>query len=138
MPEPRTKKRQPNHIDGMIATRVRRRRKFLGVSQEKLAEHLGLTFQQIQKYESASNRISAGKLYEIANVLGVPVAYFYEDVVDGQVIKYDLDIEEHLTNPTIISFVRKVAAISDDPETLQGIHNILDGILKSKNVDITD
>jgi transcriptional regulator with XRE-family HTH domain len=54
----------------------------IGMSQERLGELLGLTFQQVQKYEKGINRIGAGRLYEVAGILGVPVAFFYEDVSD--------------------------------------------------------
>jgi transcriptional regulator with XRE-family HTH domain len=54
----------------------------IGMSQEKLGELLGLTFQQVQKYEKGVNRIGAGRLYQIAHILGVPVGYFYEGVID--------------------------------------------------------
>jgi transcriptional regulator with XRE-family HTH domain len=70
--------RLPNPVDLHVGARVRIRRKALGVSQEKVAHALGLTFQQVQKYERGTNRISASKLFEIANFLEVPVAYFYE------------------------------------------------------------
>lgn len=70
--------RGPNPIDLHVGARVRMRRKFLGVSQEKLADALGLTFQQVQKYERGANRISASKLFEIARYLQAPVAYFFE------------------------------------------------------------
>ena len=58
------------------------RRKMLGVSQERLAEALGLTFQQVQKYERGANRISSSKLYEIARFLSAPIAYFFEGLGD--------------------------------------------------------
>ncbi len=67
-----------HHIDIHAGTRVRTRRKALKISQQELAKHLNLTFQQVQKYERGSNRISASKLFEIAQVLQVPVAYFFE------------------------------------------------------------
>ena len=67
-----------HHIDIHVGTRVRVRRKALKISQQELAGHLSLTFQQVQKYERGSNRISASKLFEIAQVLQVPVAYFFE------------------------------------------------------------
>ena len=67
-----------HHIDIHVGTRVRARRKALKISQQELAGHLSLTFQQVQKYERGSNRISASKLFEIAQVLQVPVAYFFE------------------------------------------------------------
>ena len=73
-----------HHIDVHAGTRVRLRRKALKISQQELAKHLNLTFQQVQKYERGSNRISASKLFEIAQVLQVPVAYFFEGYqVDG-------------------------------------------------------
>jgi len=68
----------PDPIDIEVGARIRVRRKFLSLSQSALAEALGLTFQQVQKYERGSNRISASKLFEIAQVLQVPVAYFFE------------------------------------------------------------
>jgi len=71
--------RRANPIDQHVGNRVRMRRMFLGMSQEKLGEALGLTFQQVQKYEKGTNRIGASRLHEIARVLGVPVQYFYED-----------------------------------------------------------
>jgi len=68
----------PNPIDRHVGLRIRLRRKELGVSQERLAESVGLTFQQIQKYERAANRVSASKLWEMARALNTSVAYFYE------------------------------------------------------------
>ena len=72
----------PNPIDVHVGQRVRLRRKQRGLSQGRLADALGLTFQQIQKYERGTNRVSASKLYGIAMVLGVPVGFFYEGLDD--------------------------------------------------------
>jgi transcriptional regulator with XRE-family HTH domain len=69
-------------IDLHVASRVRERRIVLGISQRKLASALGLTFQQLYKYERGGNRISAGRLYELGKVLGVPIAFFFEDIAD--------------------------------------------------------
>ena len=74
--------RSPNPVDLHVGGRVRMRRKMLGVSQERLAEALGLTFQQVQKYERGANRVSASKLYEIARFLSAPVSYFFEGLTD--------------------------------------------------------
>ncbi len=71
--------RKPNPIDAHVGSRVRLQRMLRGISQEKLGEKLGLTFQQIQKYEKGVNRIGASRLFELANVLGVPVQFFYDD-----------------------------------------------------------
>jgi transcriptional regulator with XRE-family HTH domain len=72
--------RRANPIDVHVGSRVRLRRMLLGMSQEKLGEHLGLTFQQIQKYEKGINRIGASRLFDLARVLGVPVQFFYEEL----------------------------------------------------------
>jgi transcriptional regulator with XRE-family HTH domain len=75
--------RRANPIDLHVGSRVRLRRMLLGLSQEKLAEQLGLTFQQVQKYEKGINRIGASRLFELARVLGVPVQFFYDDAPIG-------------------------------------------------------
>lgn len=67
-------------IDAHVGSRVRLRRMLLNMSQEKLAEQLSLTFQQVQKYEKGSNRISAGRLLSIAKILSVPIQFFYDDM----------------------------------------------------------
>jgi transcriptional regulator with XRE-family HTH domain len=72
-------KKQPNPIDIHVGSRVRLRRMMLGMSQEKLGEQLGITFQQIQKFEKGTNRIGASRLQHIARVLSVPVSFFFED-----------------------------------------------------------
>jgi transcriptional regulator with XRE-family HTH domain len=74
-------KKQANPVDGQVGSRVRLRRMLIGMSQEKLGELLGLTFQQVQKYEKGVNRIGAGRLYEVSRILDVPIDYFYEGVV---------------------------------------------------------
>lgn len=73
---------KPNNVDIHVGNRVRQRRTLLGLSQEKLAGSLDLTFQQVQKYERGANRIGAGRLYELARALGVPVTYFFEELED--------------------------------------------------------
>jgi transcriptional regulator with XRE-family HTH domain len=71
-------KKSPNPIDRHVGSRVRMRRMLIGMSQEKLGTALGLTFQQVQKYEKGTNRIGASRLQQIAGVLGVPVEFFFE------------------------------------------------------------
>jgi transcriptional regulator with XRE-family HTH domain len=95
----------------------------LGISQEKLGEALGLTFQQVQKYERGANRISASRLLEIARVLGVPIAFFYDDVdpvrappipadVDG--IGYHGSQSDHLTRDETVELVAAYYAVGDE------------------------
>ena len=71
-------KKQPNPIDIHVGGRIRLRRTMLGMSQEKLGEQLGITFQQVQKYEAGRSRLSAGRLRDVAIALGKPINYFYE------------------------------------------------------------
>lgn len=68
----------PNPIDRHVGARVRMRRMMVGMSQEKLGEALGLTFQQVQKYEKGTNRISASRLQQISETLSIPLAYFFK------------------------------------------------------------
>ncbi len=78
--EDKMTRRDPNFVDVHVGSRIRMRRQFVGMSQEKLGELLGITFQQVQKYEKGSNRISASRLYYTAKILGVPVQFFFEDL----------------------------------------------------------
>ncbi len=73
---------KPNPVDVHVGSRVRLRRTLLGMSQEKLGEAIGLTFQQVQKYERGANRIGASRLFDLSRVLQVPVSYFFEDMSD--------------------------------------------------------
>ena len=74
------KRGRANPIDAHVGKRVRMRRTMLGMSQEKLGEALGLTFQQVQKYERGTNRIGASRLYDLCRVLDVPAAFFFDDM----------------------------------------------------------
>ena len=71
-------RRDPNYIDVHVGARIRMRRQLINMSQERLGELLGITFQQVQKYEKGSNRISASRLFYSAKTLGVPIQFFFE------------------------------------------------------------
>lgn len=71
-------KKRPNPIDVHVGGRIRLRRNMLGISQEKLGESLGITFQQIQKYEKGTNRVGASRLQAISSILAAPVSFFFE------------------------------------------------------------
>ncbi len=77
--------KKPNPVDAHVGSRVRLRRMLLGMSQERLGESMGLTFQQVQKYEKGVNRIGASRLFQIAKILEVPVQFFFEEApqLDG-------------------------------------------------------
>ncbi len=72
----------PNPIDVHVGSRLRLRRTLMGMSQEKLGEAIGLTFQQVQNYERGSSRIGASRLFDLARVLNVPVGFFFDDMSD--------------------------------------------------------
>lgn len=114
----------PNPVDVHVGARVRIRRTLLGLSQGELGERLGLTFQQIQKYERGLNRISASRIFDIAHVLGVPVPFFFDDMPEdlasrapGCAEDYDAagdDPEaEYMTKRETLELVRAYYQISD-------------------------
>ncbi len=71
---------RPNPVDVHVGARVRLRRTLLGMSQEKLGEAIGLTFQQVQKYERGANRIGSSRLYDLSRVLDVPIEFFFDEM----------------------------------------------------------
>ncbi|MQW86672.1 helix-turn-helix domain-containing protein [Sinorhizobium saheli] len=79
-PSPEKTKEKPEPVDVHVGRRIRMRRAWMQVTQVALAEAIGVTFQQVQKYEKGTNRIGASRLQQIANSLGVPVSYFFEDM----------------------------------------------------------
>jgi transcriptional regulator with XRE-family HTH domain len=98
-------KKQPNPIDVHVGSRVRLRRMMLSMSQEKLGEHLGITFQQIQKYEKGTNRIGASRLQHIARVLTVPVAFFFEDAPASPGSEPPIGMAEENTSSYVVDFL---------------------------------
>jgi transcriptional regulator with XRE-family HTH domain len=87
----------PNPIDVHVGSRIRLRRTLLGISQEKLAEAIGLTFQQVQKYEKGNNRVSSSRLVDLANALDVSVPFFFEEMfltVQGQTPAMLMDVKK--------------------------------------------
>ena len=79
----RTPSGKPNPIDVHVGARIRLRRTLLGMSQERLGEALGLTFQQVQKYERGVNRVGASRLFDLSRVLDVPISFFFDDMPDS-------------------------------------------------------
>jgi len=79
---------RPSPIDVHVGSRIRLRRTLLGMSQEKLGEALGLTFQQVQKYERGVNRVGASRLFDLSCVLDVPISFFFDDMPDSLAAAY--------------------------------------------------
>lgn len=97
----RTPSGRPNPVDVHVGGRVRLRRTLLGMSQEKLGEALGLTFQQVQKYERGANRIGASRLWDLSRVLDVPMSYFFEDMDDDTVQHSPMNIAQVPSEPQV-------------------------------------
>lgn len=126
-------------VDVHVGKRLQLRRSLLGLSQEKLGEAVGLTFQQIQKYEKGLNRISSGKLFQFSNILDVPVQYFF-DALEGMNQNAnrglaDNDQEEFIGNDVMqnretVELVRTYYAIKD-PELRKDAVRFMKSIAKS-------
>jgi transcriptional regulator with XRE-family HTH domain len=108
-------KKSPSPVDKHVGSRIRMRRMMLGFSQEKLGDALGLTFQQVQKYEKGANRVGASRLLQIARILGVGVEYFYEGLPQGpgEAPRHE-PMLEFLTIPESERLVRNFVQLKDD------------------------
>ncbi|MBB6308770.1 helix-turn-helix domain-containing protein [Xanthobacter tagetidis] len=123
-------KKAPNPIDKHVGARVRMRRMMVQMSQEKLGEHLGITFQQIQKYEKGTNRIGASRLQQISTVLGVPVAFFFEGAPS---VGPEVDGVTESHSPT---YVADFLATSDGLALTRNFMRIPDAKVRRKIVDL--
>jgi transcriptional regulator with XRE-family HTH domain len=116
----RPKTDTPNPIDVRVGARLRLRRNMLGLSQAQLGEAIGLTFQQVQKYERGANRIGASRLHELSRVLDVPISFFFEDTdpvrapaMGGFAEPPAETFEDPLRKPETIELVRAYFSIED-------------------------
>lgn len=101
----------PHPVDVHVGQRVRQRRWMLGLTQQQLGEQVGIRFQQIQKYETGENRMSASRLFDIACVLRVPVAFFYEGLPGGVASEGQAAFSEILADREAIELVRAFSAM---------------------------
>ncbi|WP_298216883.1 helix-turn-helix domain-containing protein [Acidocella sp.] len=122
---------RPSPIDVHVGSRIRLRRTLLGMSQERLGDALGLTFQQVQKYERGMNRVGASRLFDISRVLDVPISYFFDDMPAGlsegplsgprgrtygfaeQQEPFSAGVDDQLTKRETLELVRAYYRISD-------------------------
>ncbi|MCP4355885.1 MAG: helix-turn-helix transcriptional regulator [Proteobacteria bacterium] len=125
----------PNPKDKYVGSRVRLRRTLLGYSQEKLADALGITFQQVQKYENATNRVGASRLHDISQALGVPVSYFYDGL--------NIDKSESSVSLEMVAETKSLgldtAKVMESKETLKLIryyYSIANDALRQKAYDL--
>jgi transcriptional regulator with XRE-family HTH domain len=126
-------KKVPNPIDRHVGSRVRMRRMMLSMSQEKLGDALGLTFQQVQKYEKGANRIGASRLQNISGILQVPVSFFFE----GLPSQDGLEVQGMSEAPSP-SYVSDFLATSDGLALTKAFVRIKDGKLRRRIVDLVE
>ena len=101
--------RSPNPVDLHVGTRVRLRRQILKMSQEKLGNALGVTFQQVQKYERGANRVGASRLWRMSEVLDVPVSFFYEGLTESSA---QGEFAEDDQTPIVYDFINSTDGVS--------------------------
>jgi transcriptional regulator with XRE-family HTH domain len=123
----RPKLDRPNPIDVHVGARVRLRRTLLGLSQEKLGEAIGLTFQQVQKYERGANRIGASRLWELSGVLDVPVQFFFGEMSPETVdAMRQIQQSQGLTPPPAPAFEAEPMARRETLELVRAYYRIGD------------
>ena len=125
--------KKPNPIDIHVGSRVRLRRMLLSMSQEKLGQQMGLTFQQIQKYEKGTNRIGASRLYHISQLLEVPVQFFFDDapLAAGQT-----EGMAGMSEPKMENFLYEFISTRDGLELIRAFVSIQDPKIRKRVVDL--
>ena len=117
----------PNPIDAHVGKRLRLRRNILRITQQELAKMLGLTFQQVQKYEKGNNRISASRLWDISQILGVSLDFFFEDIDEQTAIKSPRPKDKDY-----------LAEFTDDPMQREETLQLVRAYYKIHNRDLVD
>jgi transcriptional regulator with XRE-family HTH domain len=126
-------KKSPNPTDKYVGSRVRMRRLMLSMSQEKLGEKLGLTFQQVQKYEKGTNRIGASRLQHISQILKVPVSFFFDGVSGNS-----KQNEDGSSKAPVADYVSDFLSSSDGLALTKAFTNIKDSRLRRRVVDLVE
>ena len=127
-------KKAPNPTDKHVGSRVRMRRMMLSMSQEKLGDALGLTFQQVQKYEKGTNRIGASRLQQISQILQVPVSFFFE----GAPAAVTSGRQEGLSEAPSPAYVSDFLATPDGLALTKSFMKITDSKLRRRIVDLVE
>lgn len=125
---------KPNPVDVHVGGRVRLRRTLLGYSQEKLGDALGLTFQQVQKYERGANRIGASRLFDLSRVLDVPVSFFFDDMPDQPTPSPAA--EGGMTDVPQVGFEADPMAKRETLELVRAYYRIPDGAVRKRVFDL--
>jgi transcriptional regulator with XRE-family HTH domain len=121
----------PNPIDIHVGGRLRMRRLAVGLSQERLAKSIGITFQQIQKYERGTNRIVASRLHDLARVLDVPVGYFFSDMDEGTLKQSNATARDEA-----VAFSHDLMAERETLDLVRSYYNISDPRIRKRLFDL--
>ncbi|MBR4927762.1 MAG: helix-turn-helix transcriptional regulator [Alphaproteobacteria bacterium] len=137
-------------VDAYVGSRIKLRRNLLGISQERLAEEVGITFQQVQKYERGLNRVSAGRLWQIAKTLGVSVNFFFEETNNNYQVPLTVPSsaplcfcedsprveDDILARKDVIELVRHYLMISD-PKVAKNVLDLIKSLSATQNTSST-
>ena len=136
--EPVRGKGKPNPVDVHVGSKLRLRRTLLGMSQEKLGDAIGLTFQQVQKYERGANRVGASRLYDLARVLEVPVEYFFADMPDEVASQSPVRLRE-INEEKVEAFVHEgdPMAKRETLELVRAYYKIVDPQVRKRLFEMT-
>ena len=126
---------KPNPVDIHVGGRVRLRRTLLGMSQEKLGEAIGLTFQQVQKYERGANRIGSSRLYDLSRVLDVPVSFFFEEMPAGVAANSPAQRRSGMAEEPA-AYERDPMAKRETLELVRAYYRITDASVRKKVADL--
>ena len=133
----RPKTGKPNPIDVHVGSRVRLRRTLLGMSQEKLGEAIGLTFQQVQKYERGANRIGSSRLFDLSRVLDVPISFFFDDMPEDPEYDPKPIASPGLAETRATEFEPDPMAKRETLEVLRAYYKIKDPAVRKRLFDLT-
>ena len=133
----RPKTGKPNPIDVHVGSRVRLRRTLLGMSQEKLGEAIGLTFQQVQKYERGANRIGSSRLFDLSRVLDVPISFFFDDMPEDPEYDPKPIAPLGLAETRATEFEPDPMAKRETLEVLRAYYKIKDPAVRKRLFDLT-
>jgi transcriptional regulator with XRE-family HTH domain len=136
------KESRPSPIDSHVGARIRLRRTLMGMSQERLGEALGLTFQQVQKYERGVNRVGASRLFDLSRVLDVPISFFFDDMPEPLAATYGTQ-SSSLTGRRTLGFADAQEAFANDVfsrretlELVRAYYRITDAAVRKRVFDL--
>jgi transcriptional regulator with XRE-family HTH domain len=132
------KESRPSPIDVHVGSRIRLRRTLLGMSQERLGEALGLTFQQVQKYERGVNRVGASRLFDLSRVLDVPISFFFDDMPESLTSTYGGQINRRTTGFSDMqdSFTDDALNRRETLELVRAYYRITDPAVRKRVFDL--